>query len=145
MARAGPQSAFGRDVGAQDGDAAIIPLGLNFAQDDHCIPDALGEQVVDGRYERVQLAGARLGSGGWWPAAFERTTDGLGMDAEFGGDIGQIDAALGQGLNDHEVLLSKHEMPPCPNRTGDILAGEQGTFYFGGFRTYTTVPDTGCG
>jgi hypothetical protein len=37
------------------------------------------------------------------------------MDAEFGGDIGQIDAALGQGLNDHEVLLSEHEMPPCPN------------------------------
>ena len=29
------------------------------------------------------------------------------------------------------------------NGTGDILAGEQGTFSFGDFRTYTTVPDNG--
>ena len=122
------QGALGCDVGAQDGDAAVIALGFNLAENDDCIPDALGQQPIDRWLERVQLARARLGSGDRRPTTFEGTRDGLGMDAEFGGDIGQIDAALGQGLNDHEVLLSKHEMPPCPNRTGDILAGEQGTF-----------------
>jgi uncharacterized protein len=39
---AGAQRSFGGDVFAQDGCAAIVARGLDFAQNDHRVPDAFG-------------------------------------------------------------------------------------------------------
>lgn len=63
------------------------------------------------------------------------------MDAKFGGNIMLINSTFGKCLYHPEVLLCEHGMPPCRCVIGDILVDEQGTFYFGDFSTYTTVPD----
>lgn len=70
------QGTLGGDVVAQDGDAAVIALALELAEDDNRVPNAVLEQAVDGGLEGGELATTSrvLGSGSGPPRLSARLT-----------------------------------------------------------------------
>jgi hypothetical protein len=110
----GPQRALGMEVVAQDGDPPGVPLRLELPPDHHGVPDALGQQLIDDRSVGSQHTPPPAAPAGRRSSAFEGTPHRPGMDPQLPGDVTEIDAALDQCLNHHEVLRRQH-VPLLPD------------------------------
>jgi hypothetical protein len=109
----GAQGALGSDIVAEDGARAGVAGGLELAQDDDPVPDAVGEETINEGLEGVELARVGMSLGSWSITALKSATDGLGMDPKLGGDVLLVDTPVGQCFNHDEVLFLEHwAVPP---------------------------------
>jgi hypothetical protein len=137
------QRAFRPDVVADDRNLPGVALRLQLPKNHDRIPDALRQKLIDLGAIRIEHAPSRTSRRTGRAPARQRPTHRLRMHAQLPRDVTQVDTALHQCLNHHEVLL-----PEQPSSSGlatveDILLGVWGTSYFGVLRTSTIGPDIG--
>lgn len=108
----GPQRPLGLQIVADDRDAAAIAARLHLPPDHDCVPHSLAHEAVNHRPIRIQETAPPAAPRCRRATPRHRPAHRLPMHPQLLRDVAEIDTALDQCLNRHEVLQSQHPVPP---------------------------------